>query len=181
MENFKFDWELAKKLLAEFTGTAMLLTLGCTISQFTSTSTVSSFGWGFSYVTAMHTFAFLSGAHLNPWVSVCATILGVMEWQLMLCYFVCQFLGAFLGFGLAYGALPENHKNICLTLVAPNVDEWKVVFIEFFLCAFLLFSFCAIWDERSDSAYDSFSLRIGFIFAGLCFAGVSISLHILYK
>jgi len=181
MGNFKFDRELAKKLLAEFTGTAMLMTLGCTISQFTKTSIESSFGWGFSYVTAMHTFAFLSGAHLNPWVSVCATILGVMEWQLMLCYFVCQFLGAFLGFGLAYGAFPENHKDICLTLVGEYVDEWKVIFIEFFLCAFLLFAFCAIWDKRSNTAYDSISLRIGFIFAGLCFAGVSIYVHILYK
>ncbi|KAM8714304.1 hypothetical protein ACLKA7_014436 [Drosophila subpalustris] len=171
MGNFKFDLDLCKKLLAEFTGTAMLMTLGCTIAQFSSSASAISLGWGFSYATAMHTFAFLSGAHLNPWVSVCATIVGVMEWQLMLCYFCCQFIGAIAGFGLAYAAFPENSGDICLTLVASGVDEWKVIFIELFLSGFLFFAFCAIWDKRSNAAYDSLSLRIGFIFAGLTFAG----------
>lgn len=174
MGNFKFDKELVKKLLAEFTGTAMLMTLGCTISQFTLSRGETALGWGFSYVAAMHTFAFLSGAHLNPWVSICATIVGVMEWQLMLFYFLCQFIGALLGFGLAYAAFPENIGNVCLTLVGYQVDEWKVIFIELLLCGFLLFAFCAIWDKRSNAAYDSLSLRIGFIVAGLVFAGVSI-------
>ncbi|KAM8714305.1 hypothetical protein ACLKA7_014437 [Drosophila subpalustris] len=163
--------DVVKKSLSEFTGTAMLMTLGCTISQFTSSDAETSFGWGFSYATVIHTFAFLSGAHLNPWVSVCATIVGVMEWQLMLFYFLSQLLGAFVGFGFAYAAFPENSKDICLTVPGAHVDAWKVIFIELFLSALLLLAFCAIWDKRSNLDYDSHSLRIGLIIAGLCLAG----------
>ncbi|KAH8261036.1 hypothetical protein KR044_002587, partial [Drosophila immigrans] len=114
---------------------------------------------------------FLSGAHLNPWVSVCGAIVGAMGWELMLCYIACQLLGAFAGFGLAYGALPENSKNICLTMPGVFLDEWKVIFVEFMLVAVLLFAYCAVWDKRSNSAYDSFGLRIGLIITGLCYAG----------
>ncbi|XP_062131138.1 aquaporin-2-like [Drosophila sulfurigaster albostrigata] len=171
MGNFKWDLDLAKKLAAEFTGTAMLMTLGCSIAQFSKSYSEVSLGWGFSYAAAIHTFAFLSGAHINPWVSVSATIVGVMEWELMLCYIACQLLGAFGGFGLAYVALPENSKHFCTTMAGANFDEWKIILVEFMLCGFLLFAYCAIWDKRSKAAYDSYSLRIGFIIAALCFAG----------
>ncbi|KAH8394766.1 hypothetical protein KR222_005156, partial [Zaprionus bogoriensis] len=111
---------------------------------------------------------FLCGAHLNPWVSACAAIVKVMDWQTMLCYFLCQLLGSLVGAGMALGAAANNSGDICLTM--SKDDVWRIICLEFMATALLLFAYCAIWDKRSNGAYDSLSLRVGLIIAGLCYA-----------
>ncbi|EDW02261.1 GH21898 [Drosophila grimshawi] len=147
----------------------MILTLGCCLSTYSSSGPNYAIGWGLIYLAAIHTFAFLSGAHLNPAVSATATIVGVMEWQLMLCYWLVQLLGALVGFGMAYVAMPNKSGKICLTTLG-NYDEVKLMGIELFMMMMFLFAYCGIWDKRSESAYDSVSARVGFIFAALCCA-----------
>ncbi|XP_017867947.1 PREDICTED: aquaporin-like [Drosophila arizonae] len=170
MGNFAFDKELAKRLLAEFTGTALVLTLGCCYAKsgggYDTHSTQSSFAWGLAYLTAIHIFAMLSGAHLNPAVSGTATIVGIMEWQLMLWYMLAQLLGAMAGIALTYAVL-QTSKSLCLSGMD---DKVNVLSIELLATFFLLLAYCAAWDTRSEGAYETLSLRIGFIFTGLSFA-----------
>lgn len=42
----------------------------------------------------------ISGAHLNPQVTLAAVILGKIKPLLALVYFMAEFIGALLGFGL---------------------------------------------------------------------------------
>lgn len=179
MGNFAWDKELWKRLLAELTGTAIVITLGCSLGSkgIGGSRTMSSFAWGLAYLTAIHIFAMLSGAHLNPAVSGTATIVGVMEWRLMLCYMLAQLLGALAGIALAYGAV-ESTTMFCLTYTVSNL---KVMAIELLATFFLLLAYCAAWDTRSEGAYETLSLRIGFIFTALSFATVCILILLLYS
>lgn len=179
MGSFKCDRELCQKLLAEFTGTAMLMTLGCTCSVgFPATTGTGNFnvnysiGWGLSYMAAIHTFAFLSGAHLNPWVSLGAGIFGIMEITTMCLYLVMQVLGCLLGTAFALFVAPDNAKNICVTYTGQPIG--RVIGFEFLATSLLMFAYCALWDRRSNFTFDSMSLRVGLIIGGLCYAIVSI-------
>ncbi|XP_030562584.1 probable aquaporin NIP-type [Drosophila novamexicana] len=170
MGNFKWDMELLKKVFAEFTGTAMVLALGCTVDG--TPDAMKSLVWGLIYLAAIHIFAFMSGAHLNPAVSAAATIVGVMEWQLMLCYMLAQLLGAFCGAGMAFGAQPNGAKQFCATV--PILKDYLYLVVELLAMMLLMFAYCAIWDKRSDNAYDTMSLRIGFTIAALSFATINL-------
>lgn len=181
MGNFKFDKDVAKKLFAECTGTAIAITLGC--SLFTTgtiitiqDNTAPAIVWGFAYLTAVQIFAFLSGAHLNPAVSGTAAIVGVMEWKMMLFYMLAQFIGAFIGIALSFAVAPST-TNLCLSY---GSSEMKIFGVELFATIFLLFTYCAAWDTRSENAYDTLPLRVGFIIAALSFATVRIE-NILFK
>lgn len=181
MGNFKCDKELLQKLLAEFTATAMMMTLGCTSSSMNSVgveeilgfnvlSSSYPIGWGLSYMAAIHTFAFISGAHINPWVTISAAIFQVIEIPMMICYILVQLLGSLVGAGMAI-AVSQNNNNVCM--VKSVVPTGNLIALEFLATALLLFAYCAIWDKRSEGAYDSLSLRVGFLISGLCYAIVS--------
>lgn len=186
MGKLKCDKDLFRKLAAEFVGTAMLLTLACTQSgpkysgitkeisnwiEWKNDISQYSFTWGLVIVAIIHTFAFLSGSHINPVVSIAATIMGHMDWALMLVYICMHFLGAFVGYGLAYAAVPKNSGLFCVNYSGGGYKEWKMLLVEFMLTSVLALTVCAVWDRRSRDAYDSVSLRIGLIVAGLMYAG----------
>ncbi|TDG47891.1 hypothetical protein AWZ03_005672 [Drosophila navojoa] len=123
--------------------------------------------WGLAYLTATQIFAILSGAHLNPAVSGAATIVGIMEWRLMLCYMLAQLLGALAGIALTYAAVDETRNNICLP---PTLSHVTVMAIELLATFFLLLAYCAAWDTRSEGKYETLPLRVGFVYAALSFA-----------
>lgn len=181
MGNFKCDKELLQKLLGEFTGTAMMMTLGCAGSMTHAEGIAHSLGfnvksatyplaWGLSYMTAIHTFAFISGAHLNPWVSASAAIFEMMDIPTFALYILVQFLGSLLGTAFALAVAPKS-ADVCLVL--SGVPVGALIGIECLATAMLLFAYCAIWDKRSEGAYDSMSMRVGFLIAGLAYAIVS--------
>lgn len=62
-----------------------------------------TFGWGFAVMTAVYTAGSLSGAHLNPAVTV-GIALGNGEWDDVPFYFAGQFLGAMIGAVLVWVA-----------------------------------------------------------------------------
>jgi glycerol uptake facilitator protein len=53
--------------------------------------------WGLAVFVGAYVSASLSGAHLNPAVTVGLAIVGVTSWADVPVYFVAQFIGAFLG------------------------------------------------------------------------------------
>lgn len=168
MGNFIFDKEVFKKVAAEFTGTAIILTLGCCMGN--RGAAILSVGWGLVHMTATHIFAFMSGAHFNPAVSAAAAIVGVMQWQLMLCYMLAQLLGAFLGIILVYVTAVDS-AGICIKAI--YIKHVYVFALETFAIMFLILAYCAIWDKRSTTTQDSYSLLIGFVVTAASFATVS--------
>lgn len=53
-------------------------------------------GWGMAVMIAVYASGFLSGAHLNPAVTIAMAALGNLSWGLVPSYIAAQFLGAML-------------------------------------------------------------------------------------
>jgi glycerol uptake facilitator protein len=58
---------------------------------------VISFGWGFAVAISVYLVGYLSGAHLNPAVTLAFALRGLTSWSVCPIYLAGQFLGAFIG------------------------------------------------------------------------------------
>ncbi|QQC49469.1 glycerol uptake facilitator protein [Streptococcus dysgalactiae subsp. equisimilis] len=54
-------------------------------------------GWGIAVTVAVYISGFMSGAHLNPAVTLAMAAIGSLPWSQVVTYLVAQFLGAMLG------------------------------------------------------------------------------------
>ncbi|MEG1641934.1 MAG: MIP/aquaporin family protein [Synergistaceae bacterium] len=97
--------------IAEFIGTAMLILLGDGVvanvlldkSGMKGGGSVQiTIAWGLAVLLPVFTFGAVSGAHLNPAVSIGLAAIGVFSWDMVPGYIVAQMLGAMLGALLMY-------------------------------------------------------------------------------
>ena len=58
---------------------------------------VIAMGWGFAVMTGVFISGSISGAHLNPVVSISCALAGTMEWSAVPGYVIAQMLGGFVG------------------------------------------------------------------------------------
>nr|WP_128894922.1 MIP/aquaporin family protein [Longirhabdus pacifica] len=63
---------------------------------------VIAFGWGFAVAMGVYAVGEISGAHLNPAVTIGMATVGAFEWENVASYITAQMLGAFLGAALVY-------------------------------------------------------------------------------
>lgn len=92
--------------LAEAFGTAMLVLLGNgVVANVVLSRTkghgagwiVITAGWAFAVYTAVLCVADISGAHLNPAVSVALAVVGKLEWGMLPGFVIAQMLGGLIG------------------------------------------------------------------------------------
>lgn len=97
--------------LGEFVGTMLLLLFGNGINMTCSLKhsygkgggwIVTCMGWGFAVMIPAYATGWISGAHLNPAVTIGLAATGRMNWNLVPGYIVAQMLGAMAGASLAY-------------------------------------------------------------------------------
>lgn len=106
--------------LAEFIGTTILLLLGNgVVANVLLAKTkghgagwiVICIGWGLAVYTAVLCVADISGAHINPAVTVGVAAAGKFEWHLVPGYIAAQMAGAFLGAGLVYVFYKQHYDE----------------------------------------------------------------------
>ena len=94
------------KYIFEFIGTMVLILLGDGVCAATGLErskakgggwVVIAMGWGFAVMTGVFISGSVSGAHLNPVVSLSCAIAGSMEWSAVPGYVIAQMLGGFTG------------------------------------------------------------------------------------
>ncbi len=104
---------------AEFVGTMILLLLGNGVCMNVSTKDsyakgggwiVIATGWGFGVAMAVYATGWVSGAHLNPAVTISLAVGGAFDWALVPGYIIAQLLGAMAGATLAY-LMFKNHMD----------------------------------------------------------------------
>lgn len=104
---------------AEFVGTAILILFGAGVCMNTSCKDsyakgagwmVIATGWGFAVAIAVYCVGWVSGAHINPAVTIGLAVGGYFEWALVPGYIIGQFLGAMVGAALAY-LMFKNHMD----------------------------------------------------------------------
>ncbi len=94
------------KFLAELIGTAILIILGDGVvagvllarsKAQNSGWIVITMGWGLAVAVAVYAVGGISGAHINPAVTIGAAVTGGLAWDLVPLYLAGQFIGAFIG------------------------------------------------------------------------------------
>ena len=133
---------LPRWFLGEATGTFLLVFFGCG-SIATSVLTGARLDvfevavlWGLGIAAAIHLTADLSGAHLNPAVTVALAAWGGFRWRLVPGYALAQFLGAFAASAAVYGVFQgylasyEASHHIARGLAGSEASA--MVFGEFF-------------------------------------------------
>lgn len=63
---------------------------------------VIAIGWGLAVALAVYAVGRVSGAHINPAVTVSLASIGAFDWALVPGYILCQMLGATIGSGLVF-------------------------------------------------------------------------------
>ncbi len=103
--------------IGEFTGTALLMVLGDgVVGNVVLSKTkghdsgwiVITFGWAMAVFVGVYSVASVSGAHLNPAVTLALAIIGKFSWHLVPQYFLAQLSGAFTG-GVLVWLLYRKH------------------------------------------------------------------------
>ena len=93
-------------LIAELIGTALLVLLGDgVVANVVLNRTkgqnggwiVITAGWGFAVAIAVYSVGSISGAHLNPAVTIGLAAIGTFPWSKVAGYVIAQIVGAFLG------------------------------------------------------------------------------------
>ena len=111
---------LLTKCIFEFLGTMVLILLGDGVCAATSLNkskakgagwVVITMGWGFAVMVGVFISGSVSGAHLNPAVSIGCAIAGTMAWSAVPGYVVAQMLGAFFGAVLVW-LFYKDHYDI---------------------------------------------------------------------
>jgi len=104
-------------LVAEFTGTAILLILGNgVVANVVLNKTKGNnagliaitLGWAMAVFVAVFISANASGAHLNPAVTLALAMAGKFQWALVPGYCLAQLLGAMLGAGIVWLAYRQH-------------------------------------------------------------------------
>ena len=108
-----------EQYIFEFIGTLVLVLLGDGVCAATSLNhskakgagwVVITLGWGFAVMTGVLIAGPVSGAHLNPAVTLGLAIAGSFPWASVFGYVVAQMLGGFVGAVLVWIFYKDHYK-----------------------------------------------------------------------
>ncbi|BDI28843.1 aquaporin [Capsulimonas corticalis] len=110
---------LTGELVAEFLGALVLIALGegvvaSVAAGGNSDFLMITFAWGFAVTMGVYVAGGLSGAHLNPAVTIALAARGDLPWRKVAPYIGAQVAGAFCGAGIAlldYYKLIDKHAS----------------------------------------------------------------------
>ena len=113
-----------KKYLSESLGTFILLFVGTgavIVNQQTGALGLTGIAmvWGLAIIAIVYSFGDISGAHVNPAVTIAFAIDKRFEWKEVPAYLGSQLLGAFLASGLLKYLFPDN-KTLGITQPLPG-------------------------------------------------------------
>src|SRR5579871_929748 len=183
--------------LAEFFGTMVLILFGdgCVASfalfnkvstnPFANTWTVIIFGWGFAVMLGIYVAGKISGAHINPAVTLALAVTGDFPWRKVIPYWIAQVLGAFVAALILYyvyqGAIsnalggaalsPSNVSQVGGVFYTSNksfVGTFGAFCDEFVGTALLVGLIFAITDGRNQPVQGNLNpLIIGFLIVAI--------------
>ena len=159
---------LKREVIAEFLGTLVLITFGsANVAQVLLSGERNgqylsiNLAWGLAVTMAVYVAGGVSGAHLNPAVTLAMATRGALEWRKVLPYFLAQTAGAFAGAGItvvlyrdAFNAFDGGSRQmatagIFATYPQPYLSVVGGLFDQIVGTGLLLLVICAIGDPRN--------------------------------
>ena len=159
-----------QQYLFELIGTLVLVLLGdgvcaaCSLNKSKAKGAgwvVITLGWGFAVMAGVLIAGPVSGAHLNPAVTLGLAIAGKFEWALVAGYIIAQMVGGFLGAVLVWIFYKDHYKatasepdTILGTFcTAPAIaNPWRNYLCEVIATCLLVFLIIALGTEGNTPA-----------------------------
>src|SRR5262245_31324010 len=188
---------LAAEILAEFLGTMLLIALGdgvvAMVVLFGSNVpgevvkggyTNITLGWGLAVMMAVYLSRRVSGAHLNPAVTLALSVYRQFPWSRVLPYCLAQVAGAFAGAALVFVnywpkfyqfdptlSLPESAGIFCTFPAVPDAFWGFALFDQIIGTAILVGMIFALTDPNNEPVPSPFTP----LFVGLVVVAIGIS------
>jgi glycerol uptake facilitator protein len=177
----------AGELAAEFAGTMILILFGCGVVAQVAGGNIGdhdsiAWSWGLGVMLGVYVAGRISGAHLNPAVTIALATFKGFEWRKVAPYSIAQFLGAFVGALLVrwnytevlHAADPHltiKTQGVFSTLPGNGtlpVHEWGAFRDQIIGTAILLFLILAITDVANNSpAANLAPVVVGLLIVGI--------------
>lgn len=175
---------MAAKFLAEMLGTMIILLFGSGVvanvllgkTKGNNGGTfMITLGWAVGVLLAIYATGPISGAHLNPAVTIALAATGQFPWAEVPLYIIAQFLGAFIGavgVYLAYlphwAATPDPELKLAVFSTGPAIRNYPAnVLTEIIGTFILVFVGLAIGISKSATTTGLNPLLWGFLVWGL--------------
>jgi glycerol uptake facilitator protein len=181
----RVEYSLLVRCVAEFIGTAILMVFGngavanvelkATKGHHSGWSVIAM-GYGFGVMFPVLMFGAVSGAHINPAMTLGQAVMGLFPWSEVLPYILSQLLGAAVGQLIVYVAYLPHYRDtesadaIFATFSTTDAEnnKWNYFINEFFgtmlLVVIALCSLMLPWGKQDPAAA---SIVVGFIVWGL--------------
>lgn len=150
---------MLRRCLAEFLGTALMVGAGCGSVALGASPAIVSLSFGAAVTVAILVFQPISGAHINPAVSLAFFRSGHLEREAVAPYIVAQLSGGAIAAFLLNGAGPTSLANEVSLLSGAAIE----VFITFTLMASIY------WIVVRSHTHISIAIFVGFVVAVLAF------------
>jgi MIP family channel proteins len=177
------------ELLAEFLGTMVLITFGCGVNAMVSVMGLGTFfsinaGWGLGVTMGIYVAGRVSGAHMNPAVTLALAAFKGFPWRKVAPYSMAQTAGAFVGALIVFinyrpGILKmdptlEKTAGTFATFPAFPGAPMTGLFDQIIGTGLLVLLIFAIIDEKNQPSGALAPSLIGLVVVaiGLCFGGV---------
>jgi glycerol uptake facilitator protein len=179
--------------LAELFGTAFLIVLGDGVvanvvlhrtKGHNSGWIVITAGWAFGVTIAVYSVNSISGAHLNPAVTIALASIGTFAWANVPGYIAAQILGGFLGgviVWLAYlphwSATPEAMSKLSVFSTVPAIRRPVANLIAELIGGFVLvLALLAVLSPRNFVPNSDFAKGFGPVLVGVIVMAIGLSL-----
>ena len=162
--------------LAEFIGTAIIIFFGGGVVANVSLTKSKAQGagwmvitaaWALGIATAVYTVGWISGAHLNPALSIALAVIGALKWEYLFGYIAAQILGAmfgsllvFLTFKLHFDEEENQEALLAIFCTGPAIRNyfWNCV-TEILATAMFVFGVLGIGNAKNTAV--AFTLSNG--------------------
>jgi MIP family channel proteins len=173
---------LKRELYAEFLGTFVLIAFGAGVvaqvvlsNQKNGEYLSINIAWGFAVTMGIYVAGGVSGAHLNPAVTLALAVRRDLPWSKVLPYSLAQIAGAFTGAALVFfvyreafnafdgGTRMMNTAGIFATYPGKHLSTFGGLVDQIVGTALLLLVIRAIGDARNNAAGNLGPIVVGFL------------------
>lgn len=181
---------MSNPYLAEFTGTLLLVLLGDGVVAGALLKKSKSenpgwltivIAWGLAVTMAIYAVGKVSGAHINPAVTIAMAMHGTFSWNMVTGYLLAQLAGAFVGSILVWlHYLPhwkltdEPSVKLAVFCTAPAVrSTFSNLASEIVATAVLIFGLLCIGANEFTQGLNPIVVGLLIISVGLCLGGTT--------
>ena len=177
-----------KKYISEFVGTMMLTLIACGVASIVGCSTIqgiiaTSLAFGIVVIVASYSFGHISGAHINPAVSIAFVFAGKMKTKECIKYMISQILGALTGSLILWFIIGSNkvlgansYNNLLLN--GTDVDILRAAIVEIILTFIFVTTILATTSKKEYSSIAGIVIGLTLVvihIIGIQFTGTSVN------